>query len=324
MLKLANNIINPNEALEDNSDASSYVALLLAGGDGTRLQELTRLIAGIPIPKQYCRLLHGASLLEATLSRALLFAERERINVVINQNHLMLAKEQLKTIPESNIFVQPLNRDTGPGMIFALMNLQQAYSDAIVAVFPTDHYIDDDPAFIAHIHRAVRTITHMPDKVAMLGITPERPETGYGYILPENPVAACDKVFHVKAFTEKPNLLKARDIISRGGLWNSFVMVFRISRMIELLKELVPNEIDKLLQLKDHPEKASELYHHIESWNLSSRVLAQIPQHLIMFEVDDVHWSDLGTRESLERTYRALNLVPFWNISNSVSDPIPS
>src|SRR5512138_3034110 len=168
-------MLKPAHRNEDGSSHSAHqtpnrIALLLAGGDGMRLRELTRQIAGVPIPKQYCRLLNGSSLLEATLSRAQLFTMRDRIKVVVNQNHLQLAKEQLRVLPESNVLVQPLNRDTGPGMIFALLNLQQTHKDPVVAVFPTDHYVDDDRAFIAHVLRAVNTITHMPDKIAMLGI----------------------------------------------------------------------------------------------------------------------------------------------------------
>ena len=172
---------------------SNCVALLMAGGDGTRLQELTREIAGIPIPKQYCRLLNNSSLLEATLARTRLFAPPDRINVIVNENHRELAMEQLNTLPKSNILVQPQNRDTGPGMIFALLHLERTHPDAIVAVFPTDHFIDDDRTFVAHTLRAVNTVARMPDKIAILGIAPDQPETEYGYILPDGPVGPAEK-----------------------------------------------------------------------------------------------------------------------------------
>jgi mannose-1-phosphate guanylyltransferase len=323
MLKLARSMMNreTNYANLAVSAPLERVALLLAGGDGTRLQELTREISGAPIPKQYCRLLHGSSLLEATLSRAELFAPSDRITVVVNQNHLGLAREQLKNLPESNILVQPLNRDTGPGMLFALMHLAKTDPDATVAVFPTDHYVDDDRAFIAHVLRAVNMVSHMQDKVAVLGIAPDRPETGYGYILPSNPLASSERAFHVQAFTEKPNIHGARDIISRGGLWNTFVMVFKVSRMLELLAEFVPDEYEKFSELLLWPERAARIYESLEPWNLSAQVLSRIPQHLVTLKVADVGWSDWGTRESVERTYKALNLVPFWNLS--VTNPIP-
>jgi mannose-1-phosphate guanylyltransferase len=92
-------------AVSNEIAPSNRVALLLAGGDGTRLHELTREIAGIPIPKQYCPLLNNSSLLQATLARAQLFAPRDRISVIVNQNHLDLALEQLTGIPGGNVFV---------------------------------------------------------------------------------------------------------------------------------------------------------------------------------------------------------------------------
>jgi mannose-1-phosphate guanylyltransferase len=298
------------------------VALLLAGGDGTRLQELTRQITGKPIPKQYCRLWHGSSLLEATLSRARLFARQEQISVVVNKNHLGFAEEQLKTLPKSNILVQPLNRDTGPGLLFALLQLNKANPDAVVAVFPTDHFIDDDQAFIGHMIRATHMISMFPEKIAILGIAPDRPETGYGYILPGDPLEPCERIFNVAAFTEKPTPAIARYMISHGGLWNTFVMVFKLSRMLELLSEFAADAFAEMSGLHESLDKDAEIYKTISAWNLSTRVLARIPQHLMVLEVADVRWSDWGTRESIEQTYRALNMVPFWDLAPSAQEQI--
>ena len=301
---------------------SNRIALLLAGGDGKRLQDLTREIEGRPVPKQYCRLLYGSSLLEATIARARLFAPCERITVIVNRDHMKLAAGQVRALPEPNVFIQPSNRDTGPGMLFALLRLVETHPDAIVAIFPTDHYIDDDRMFILHVLHAARLIASLPGKIAILGIPPDTPETGYGYILPGSPVAGCARAYEVQAFTEKPGLPSACDIISRGGLWNTFVMVFRISHMLDLLRELVPEEFQKLAQLRRSPEKAPDLYRNISAWNLSTRVLARIPQHLILIKVADVRWSDWGTRALVEKTYRTLNLAPSWNISRTVSNPV--
>jgi mannose-1-phosphate guanylyltransferase len=300
------------------SAQSNCVALLLAGGDGMRLRDLTCKIAGSPIPKQYCRLWKESSLLETTISRAGLFVPHDRIHVVINKNHIDLAKDQTRDLPESNIIVQPLNRDTGPGMIFALLQLARIHPDAIVAVFPTDHYVDNDWAFIMHVFHAVNMISRMPDKIAMLGMVPDRPESGYGYILPSGPleIAGCTyrgKSYYVENFAEKPNSAAAQEIIRRGGLWNTFVMVFKLSRMLELLSDLVPNEFAALAGLRDGPAKATDIYETLKPWNLSRQILARIPQHSIVLKVANVSWSDWGTRESVERTYKALKLAPFWD-----------
>ncbi|MBN1571309.1 MAG: hypothetical protein JXA73_25970 [Acidobacteria bacterium] len=309
-----------HQAHPGKSPPSDRVALLLAGGDGMRLRELTSEIAGAPIPKQYCRLLQGTSLLEAALSRAQIVFPCECINVIINESHLDLARDQIKTLPNSNIFVQPMNRDTGPGIVFALLQLQRTHGDATVAVFPTDHYVDKNWAFITHVVRAMNAIACFPERISILGVVPDRLETGYGYILPSIPMKTPDLAYHVESFTEKPDTDEARGIIARGGLWNTFVMIFRLSRMLELLHQMVPHEIEKLSVLRDSPGKAAELYRAIAPWNFSTRILSRIPEHLIVFRVANVSWSDWGTRESVERTYTALKLVPSWKMSKAIGN----
>jgi mannose-1-phosphate guanylyltransferase len=289
------------------------LALLLAGGDGTRLQEFTTQLTGFPIPKQYCPLIGGRSLLELALFRAHLFAPTENTRVIINQNHCRWARQQLKALPENNIFIQPENRDTGPGMIFALMQIAQTNPDATVAVFPTDHFIDNDEAFIAHVLRATCLIDQLPQKIAILGVTPNHPETGYGYIMPgpSLPTTLTPwKASCVKAFREKPNPIMARKSISQGGLWNTFVLVFQVKRVLELLREMAPKDSQKLFELRDSSLDAPAIYRDIHPWNFSSRILAHIPEELIVLEAPDIRWSDWGTRESIERTYRHLNLMP--------------
>lgn len=116
----------------------------------------------------------------------------------------------------------------------------------------------------------------------------------------------------MEAFREKPDVVRARNLIARGGLWNTFVMVFQISCMLEILKALAPRESTQLFDLPDSPKRVVQLYHSLSPWNFSTHVLARIPEHLITLEVDDVHWSDWGTRDSVEQTYRHLKMVPTW------------
>ena len=291
------------------------LALLLAGGDGTRLQEFTAQLTGVPIPKQYCPLMRGRSLLELTLSRTRYFAPIENTRVIINQNHLGLARDQLQALPESSIFVQPENRDTGPGMIFALMQIARTNPDATIAVFPTDHFVGNERAFIAHVLRAACLVHQFPQKIAILGVTPSYPETGYGYIMPGRPLnttLAPWMVCHVKAFNEKPNPVTAKECVSQGGLWNTFVMVFQLKRVLGLLKDMAPKDSQKLFEVRDYPGEAPAIYRDLHPWNFSTHILACIAEELIVLEAPDICWSDWGTRESIERTYKHMNLAPSW------------
>jgi hypothetical protein len=94
-------------------------------------------------------------------------------------------------------------------------------------------------------------------------------------------------------------------------------MIFKLSRMLTLLREFAPDGFAAMSELLQSPEKAPEIYASLCAWNLSTRFLARIPQHLLVVEAADVGWSDWGTRESIERTYRTLNIVPFWNSPNT-------
>lgn len=291
------------------------LALLLAGGDGTRLQELTAQITGTPIPKQYCPLMCGRSLLELALFRTRYFAPIENTRVIVNQSHLGLAGDQLKALPKSSIFVQPENRDTGPGMIFALMQIARTGPDAIVAVFPTDHFVENEKSFIAHVLRATCLVHRFPQKIAIIGVTPENPETGYGYIMPGlrlDTTLTPWKASHVKAFNEKPSPIMAREFISEGGLWNSFVMVFQLKRMLGLLRDMAPKDCQRLFEAQDYAVEAPAIYRDIRPWNFSSQILARIPQELVVLEAPDIGWCDWVTRESIERTYRHMKLAPAW------------
>ena len=133
--------------------ASDRWAIVLAGGDGVRLQALTRALTGAPIPKQYCRVIGERSMLETTLDRIASVAPRSRTLAIINRDHVPLAREQLRDLPPTNVLVQPQNRDTGPGLLLGLLELGRRAPGATVAVFPSDHFIRDNPAFRAHVAR---------------------------------------------------------------------------------------------------------------------------------------------------------------------------
>jgi mannose-1-phosphate guanylyltransferase len=296
-------------------DCARHWGLILAGGDGTRLQELTREITGQAIPKQYCRLFGERSLLEATLDRVQHFAPLERMLVIVNHHHLTIGGEQLRRLRRENVLVQPCNRDTGPGILFALGELARKDARATVAVFPSDHYVNDDRAFTAHVEHAARVVGQCPDKIVVLGICPDYAEPGYGYVAPRRLLqagAGPGAAFHVAAFQEKPGPALARQLVKAGWLWNSFVMVFRLARMLELIRRVAPDEFEHMQSLSDGRRPIGAIYDEITPWNFSSRVLARIPEHLVVVRVDDVHWSDWGTRACIERTLRALKQVPPW------------
>lgn len=286
--------------------------MVLAGGDGTRLQALTRIIAGAPIPKQYCRIVGDRSLLEATLERIAPVVHPHRTLAIVNRGHLKLARPQLVRLPVSNVLVQPRNLDTGPGILVSLLELARRDSEATVSIFPSDHDIRAEVPFRAHVVRMAHFVDGHPDKIALLGVRPDRTETGYGYVVPGPRVWGAAAVFRVAAFHEKPVQSLAAKLLSRGGLWNSFVMVGRVARFIELLREVRPSDFVRLARVPAGSEGLTLAYDQMAAWNFSRDFLTRVPEDLVVTRADDVGWSDWGTPEAVERTFATMGLVPPW------------
>lgn len=286
--------------------------LILAGGDGTRLQALTHRIAGAPIPKQYCRITGDRSLLEATLDRAGRLVPPARTLVIVNRDHFPLATPHLGGVPPDNVVVQPANRDTGPGLVLSLLSIARRAPEALVAVFPSDHWVGDERAFVGHVGRATEVVARHPDKIALLGIRPGCPEAGLGYIEPTRRMAREAGAFHVGRFCEKPDPAVAEEVVRRGGLWNSFVMVFRVARVLRLLDRVRPADVATVAAALAEPDRLGNAYRTLLPWNFSSHFLAAIPRHLVVLPVGDTAWSDWGTPEAIARTLHALRQPLPW------------
>lgn len=291
-------------------------ALILAGGDGTRLRDITRLLAGEPIPKQYCRITGDRSMLEATLDRVAPLIPAHRTLVIVNDDHLPLARPQLAGIPVDNVLVQPCNRDTGPGVAWSLLEIGRRHPDARIAMFPSDHYVADDAAFRASVHRALDVVEQHPDKLALLGIEPEDASPEYGYVMPAGRLEpGRADAFHVASFREKPTPSVAAGLVRAGGLWNSFVMAFRASRALDLLEQCMPVALRTLDVARRRRETLERHYRTHEAWNFSNDFLSRIARDLVVVRAEQTGWSDWGTPHAIERTFAALNRVPPWHVA---------
>lgn len=289
-------------------------ALVLAGGDGRRLQALTQAITGVPIPKQYCRIVGDHSLLESTLLRTGHLVPRARTLVIVNHDHLDIAREQLRSLPPLSVLVQPRNCDTGPGILYSLLHLARRAPDSTIAVFPSDHYVGNDRGFVDHVQRAAQIVADVPEKIVLLGIPPDRCEPSYGYVEIGPPLGSTGEAgaFHVAGFQEKPTASRARAILARGGLWNSFVMVFRLPRLLELVRQVLPAEYEEMRTLPTDPIAAAVCYRGLRPWNFSTTFLTRACRHLIVLRVENVPWSDWGTPQAIARTFKLLKQRPPW------------
>ena len=293
-------------------------AVILAGGDGTRLKSLTRHIAGDERPKQFCSVLGHGTLLEETRSRAALELAPARTLYVVNRAHENYYAPTLLGQAAENLIVQPSNRGTAPAILYSLLRVTARDPQAIVAFFPSDHYISDNAKFMAQIRTALDTAAKRRDLVILLGLEPESPEVDYGWIEPAQPIRGQAKVFGVRRFWEKPNRMLAQVLQLRGCLWNSFVMVASVQALLEIIESAIPELYRDFAALTPRFGSAVEskaidqLYARLQEVNFSHQVLALKPERLAVLKVTGVRWNDLGEPKRVMASLDMAGVRPRW------------
>ena len=277
-------------------------AVILAGGDGTRLQSMTRAITGDNRPKQFVPVVGGTTLLDQTRRRVARSVAPEQTFVVVTQKHRRFYDSLAHEISPKLLLEQPHNQGTAPAILYALLRVATRSPKAIVALFPSDHFFADDEEFMSHVDTAFDAVRVQPETVALLGITPTGPEREYGWIEPEPSVlgSAARSITRVKRFWEKPSATLATSLMEHGCLWNSFVMVGRVDAFLKMTRAALPElyatfaAITPTFETTSEHKALAELYSRIDDSNFSHEVLAARPQDLAVMRVADVGWSDLG------------------------------
>lgn len=285
-----------------SSKRSERWAVILAGGDGTRLQTLTRSITGDDRPKQFVPVIGGSTLLEQTRSRVARSVLPGRTLLVVTEKHRRFYSSLTQGVSPNLLLEQPENKGTAPAILYALMRVAAKSSKAIVALFPSDHYFADDEDFMSHVDAAFDAVQAQPNTVTLLGITPSAPETEYGWIEPRPSILGSlpRSITRVSRFWEKPNANVAHTLMERGCLWNSFVMVGRVDALLKMTRRALPEMYSQFTTIMSTFETVTErkalheLYAKIQESNFSHEVLAVRPEDLTVMRVGNVGWSDLG------------------------------
>ncbi|HZI61956.1 MAG TPA: sugar phosphate nucleotidyltransferase [Pyrinomonadaceae bacterium] len=277
-------------------------AVILAGGDGTRLQSMTRAITGDNRPKQFVPIIGGRTLLNQTRRRVALSIKQSRTLIVVTEKHRRFYGPLLDELSPGLLLEQPQNKGTAPAILYSLLHVATRSPKAVVALFPSDHFFADDEEFMSHIDVAIDATEVQPELVTLLGITPTAPETEYGWIEPHSSILANAQrsITRVRKFWEKPSLNLATSLKERGCLWNSFVMVGRVDALLRMTRAAMPemyaafDAITSTFRTATEHRTLAELYSQIEDSNFSHQVLEARPEDLMVMRVGDVGWSDLG------------------------------
>lgn len=276
--------------------------VVLAGGDGKRLQPLTRLACGDDRPKQFCPLLGGKTLLAHTRQRISRTIDPDRVLFVLTRKHERFYKEELGSIAEIQKIVQPRNLGTLPAILWTLLRLHRADDNALVAFFPSDHYFANEDEFNSTVERTFGYVEKKHDSIILLGAGAERPETEYGWIEPDNTTKSefSHNLAPVRRFWEKPPLPIARDLLARGCLWNTFVMIGSADAFLEMICQTAPVifETFKAALLGSNSEseqqKMQSVYDSLDPSDFSRKVLALSTARLLVASCGEIGWSDLG------------------------------
>jgi mannose-1-phosphate guanylyltransferase len=286
-----------------------HTAVILAGGEGVRLSSFIRGIFGYHIPKQFCPLFEGKTLLEQTMDRVSLLVPRSQTITVLTRSHEWFYSPLVDGIASGNRLIQPENRGTAPAILCVLLRLIEAGHTGAVAIFPSDHYVSGDSIFMRHVSTALRAVDHSPELTVLLGIRPDGPEAEYGWIEPGAPVAAgnpaLEQIRQIRRFWEKPSAVMVRDLYDCGCLWNSFVLVANAETLRSSISEALPElcrhftRIQSFLGTAGEEKALQAIYQNLPWLDFSRCVLEQFPGELAVLPVSGVSWSDLGNPERM-------------------------
>ena len=295
-------------------------AVVLAGGEGIRLRSVTLGIVGDDRPKQYVPLMGGDSLLRQTLMRAARLSPTERTVVVSHERHACWLAAEFAAKQSPKVLLQPENKDTAAGVMLPVYWIAARDPEATVVVFPSDHFVLEEAAFVAHLAEVVAFVDRQRERVVLLGARATEPDTEYGWIEPGEAVGTttAGPISRVACFREKPTREAAARYLAGEFLWNTFVMVAKASTLVSVADVLLPELHRRLTATTPHFGTQREAwairqaYEFLPRQNFSETVLQAAYPFLAVSTLPPLTWSDVGTPQRLFKLLRTLRLSPAW------------
>ena len=313
-----------NEPKNRGETTSSCWAIVLAGGDGTRMRPFIKNWLGEDRPKQYCTFLGSRSMLQHTLDRASALVPRDNIVTVIGKGHgAFLSDADLGSYP-GTILEQPSNRGTAPGVYFAASYIRAIDPTANIIVLPSDHFIHPENILIDHLGKTTSFARNFRNRLILIGAIPNRAETEYGWIEPDlnsqNRKYANSKggLFGVRGFHEKPPQHVAESLMRRGSLWNTMIMVGDIPVFWSLGRRSLPEMMDRVEKIaiiwkqvlsgRMNPDRATtaivQIYSNMPAADFSRDLLQRSIPSLALYCMDNLTWCDWGKPDRITETCR--------------------
>lgn len=278
-------------------------ALIMAGGKGERFWPLST----DEKPKQFLKLLGEETMIQMTINRLLPLIPIERIFVVTAKQYVKLLQDQLPNLPNRNIIIEPIGKNTAPCIGLSAFMINKYYRDASMVVLPSDHLIVDEDKFRNTIDAANDFVEGFNDSIVTLGMMPERPEVGYGYIKYSNAEKSIGEfeIRKVEKFVEKPNLEKAKEYLTEGNfLWNGGMFVWKCSTILKLTKEYLYNTYEVLSEIaatsdNKFNEVLENKYPQVDNISVDYGIMEKADNIYVI--PSDFGWDDIGTWYAVER-----------------------
>ncbi|NOZ63401.1 MAG: mannose-1-phosphate guanylyltransferase [Caldiserica bacterium] len=268
-------------------------SVIIAGGIGERLWPLSRQ----NLPKQMLCLCEKEPLIEAAIKRIEPLSGRDKILIFTSHSLKPHLERALPYLPRENIIGEPCRRNTGPAVGLAAYWIEKNFGEGVMAILPSDHFIKEADKFRKVIERGLHAAWEN-DALVTVGITPDRPETGYGYI--ERGEEVKEGVWKVARFIEKPPLKKAKEFVASSSfLWNSGMLLGKTSTILRNIKLYLPTVFQGLEEVFQGKISLQEVYPTFPDISIDYGVLEK-SKDVLMVE-GNFFWDDVGNWSAMER-----------------------
>ncbi|MCU0428539.1 MAG: mannose-1-phosphate guanylyltransferase [Cytophagaceae bacterium] len=279
------------------SNSNNFV-VIMAGGIGSRFWPFSR----TTFPKQFHDVLGiGKTMIQQTVERFATIAPKENVFIVTNSDYKELVKQQLPYLSDEQILCEPVGKNTAPCAAYACSKIYSKNFSANIIVAPADHYINDVAEFTSIVSLALQKVS-TEDVLVTLGIKPNRPDTGYGYI--QFMEKSGEQILKVKTFTEKPPLAMAIQFLESGDfLWNSGIFVWSAQSFLKALEKHLPDMYSLFREGKNEywtPDEAKFIqmaYPQCKNESIDKGIMEKASNVFVI--PADFGWSDVGTWKSV-------------------------